>query len=591
MIYIPSRETKQLVQSNRSKIFGNIWSSFNLDLKSSLGLIRVSPRLRVNTSGVTNQGISVAFRNYDQRIFTIAGTRIFKNTTTNDLTTAFVEDASTGAKTDYDPNYSDMEFFNSVLCATTPTKLVSKAEDGSGTGAWTERATLTTSTSLHKLHYFRKYDRLYFIDEFKKIKSIDTSWSVATSGSDYAIDLTYNNGVPYCLASDSNDIWIGTIIQNNASIVNNFQGASILRWDGIDSQITAEYRIKAQGVLALCKDDKGLMHAIDTNGSLIAFNGDGFSEIGRLPVNKNILANATTGLYNSFIHPNGFTYSKNGTFLVLVNNLNGDNGSTINENLPSGIWEWSSETGFVHRQSVTYNTLANSTITDYGQNRVSRVGALYEPNIYNSGSGGKPTLICGVTYYTDASSTTSGIFVDDPNDTIQKYGYLVTSWILSQNIKDTWNNVYSRHKSLLDSSDRIVMKYRTREESATEASITWTLTNAFTTTTDLSGMVGYEVEVIQGTGSGKCAHITAVTGSGTYTITLDEDFTGVSGTAKVRVQNWTKSGVVSSQSDEFYKFTIGKTSERVQIKCCVLFTGEDELYELALSNVVHTELK
>ncbi len=104
-------------------------------------------------------------------------------------------------------------------------------------------------------------------------------------------------------------------------------------------------------------------------------------------------------------------------------------------------------------------------------------------------------------------------------------------------------------------------------------------------------MVGYEVEVIQGTGSGKCAHITGVTGSGTYTVTLDDDFTGVSGTAKIRIQNWIKSGVESSQSDEFYKFLIGVTGERVQFKCCMLFTGENEIYELAVTDVVNTELK
>ncbi len=586
MITIPNKQTKKINQNNRSKILGDIWSSFNLDLQSSLGLVRVSPRLQLNTGGVTNQGISTAFKDFDQRIFTLAGTRIFKNTGVN-LTSQFVEDASTGALTTFNSIYSDMETFNLTLCASATDKLVSKATNGSGGGSWTSRATFGAGDSSHKLCYFSKTNRLYYVDNYSSIKSIDISWSEATSAP-YFLDLSkmYNLGQIQTMESDATDIWIGTVQVVPAGVVNAVGHASIFRWDGISAQITTEYKVKAKGILALCKDDRNIIHVLDTNGALLAFTGSGFEEIGRLPLVRELLINAQTGTYNSFIHPNGLYFTRNGTFIVNVNNQVGDNGTTIKENLPSGIWEFHRDTGFVHKQSFSYTPIGTTTVTDYGQNRISQAGALYEANLYSNSASGKPTIIAGANYYTDASTTASGIFVDDPLDTTQKYGYFTTAWLQSSAVKDTWQKLSLKYRQLLDSGDKIVVKYRTTESSPTEISITWVNTTSFTTTTNLLAYVGYEVEVLQGTGSGKCAHIvTVVNNAGTYTVTLDETFTGVTtGTAKARIQNWNKFLTISDQTSESLKTTLGKESMRIQFKVCMQFTGEDELHELAIIN-------
>lgn len=587
MINIPSRTTKKINQNNRSKILGDIWSSFNLDLQSNLGVIKVSPRLQVNTAGVSNQGLSVAFQTFNSKIYTLAGTRIF-NTASIDLTAAFTEDVSTGAVTNYSSDTGDLKTFNVVLCSTSQTKV--KSFNGS---AWTDRATITTGLP-HKLLWFIKYNHLYYLDNNGKIKSLDSAWTEYTTSGTYAIDLTngFEFGFPYTLDADSNDIWVGmsNIVPSNSG--NDFSGSYILRWDGFSAQITTAYKIKARGVLALCKDDRNIMHAIDTNGALLQFTGSGFEEIGRLPLNRELLINANSGVYNSFVHPNGVCFTRNGTFIVNVNNLVGDNAGSIKENMASGIWEFSKDTGFVHRQSFSYNILGNTTVTDHGQNRVSQVGALVEADIPSNSANGKPTLICGAIYYTDASTTSVGVFVDDPLDTTQKYGYLVSSWVSSQGVKDAWNKFVLRFRQFLNSGDKIIAKFRIRESSATEIAITWVNTTSFTTTTNLLAMVGYEVEVIQGTGSGKCAHIvTVVNNSGTYTVTVDETFTGVTtGTAKARIQNWTKLLSFSNQLDESASTEIGKSSERIQLKVCMQFTGEDELHELALINNNHEKM-
>lgn len=593
MIIIPSRTTKKITQNNRSKVLGDLYSSFGLDLQSSLGIIKVSPRLMINTSGVTNQGLPVAFSTFYNKIFALCDTRIFSNSSF-DLTSPFTEDAGTGAITTYSKDYSDLKTFNGTLCATALTALMSY--DGT---TWTSRTTLGNG-AVHKMFWFVKFNRLYFIDGNNAIYSMDTSWSKASPGGNYAIDLSSamvgELGIPYTIDGDSTDIWIGMMNVSGSYTGNKFSGGHIVRWDGISAQITADYKIKARGVLALCKDDRNIMHAIDTNGALLQFTGSGFEEIGRLPLNKVLLTNANTGKYDGFIHPNGLQFTRNGTFIVTVNNLVGDSTGTIKENLASGIWEFHKDTGFIHRQSFTYTPINTTTVTDYGQNRISRVGALMETDLWYPGANGNPTLICGATIYTDASATASAIFVDDPLDTTTKYGNFVTEWFLAVGLKDNWNKIALRYRKLLNSADRIWIKYRTQETSSTEISLTWTgltsTTSTFTTTTNILGKEGYEIEVLQGTGSGKTAHITRidVTG-GTYTVTVDEPFTGITtGTAKARIQAWKKTLVVSDQLTESILKQIDTTSERIQIRCCMQFTGDDELYELIVINNTNTPL-
>lgn len=598
MIIIPSRQSKALAQNNRSKVLGFMWSSFNLDLQNDIATVRVSPRLRINTSAVSNQGRMVAGRVFDGRIFSICGTRIFKNSAET-LISTFSEDASAGVQTNYVAAESDMEIFNSYLVTTTDTAIYTKAANGSGTGAWSLQGgyssgsgpiTLTTGVP-HKLCYFQKFDRIYILDG-SVIRSIGTaSWAVTTSG-DYNLSLSGTYGSPHVIAADSNDIWIGIVNQLGQNVMPIIGGAKILRWDGISSAVT-EYKIKAQGVLALCRDDStGIMHAIDSNGALLRFTGNGFKEIDRLPLDKKLLKNAVSLTYVNFIHPNGFTYTKNGTFKVLVNNLVGDSGATIQENFPSGVWEWSAEKGFVHANSASLLTLASSSITDHGQNRVSAVGALYEPNLYSESASGKPTLLCGIDYYSDASTAVSGIFVDDPLNSIEKYGYIVSPWILSQDLKDSWQKIALKYRQLLASTDKIIAKYRVREADPTEISITWVNTTSFTTSTDVSAMTGYEVEILQGTGGGKCSHISSVSGTGPYTVNLDETYTGVTtGTAKARVQNWKRICAVSDQTTEDYMSSVDAQSMRIQFKICMQFTGDDEIYEVGIINETKESMK
>lgn len=692
----PKNQNFNFLQTNRSDDLGSIWSSFNLDFQSNLGVIRLSPKLVTTTTSSDDAklGIVSAFEYFDDRWWAIAGNYIFRNsnelitnifsvdtsgyavgdsTTQFDITNpsgttfrytydltgtdpgiststfpvgatvvisvnnfnvnnngtftvtgsgsdyfevtnafGFVESNKTiGATgyltvyggtigTNYNTQYSDFETFNSRLWATTSNSLYSK-ESGSGTGRWVKRDSLSAGT-LHKLSYFKKFNRLYYVDTETTISSIDTSNVVAnTIGQDYFIDLTSSIGYITTIESSSQYQWIGTLKLDNSTTSSNTQG-SILQWDGITAQVTNEYLLETAGCLAIVMV-KDIPHAIDTEGRILKYSGYSFEEIQRLPINRTLLTDATVaGSTNGrFVHFNGMVATKNNTIQILINNLNNNSAGDVAENIPSGIWELDLSTlNFTHRSAITLKSLSSSTITDYGQNRVVGVGALKLNTLSSNNSAGRSTTLCGVKYYTDATSTKTGIFIDSPANAStdnegQKRGYFVTTWFNTTEIEDKFERLWEVHKRFLTESDKIVYKYRLIEEEPLLADITWTSTTTFTTTTDVSayaptatgfnGTQGGEVEILQGTGSGSCTHISSiVNNAGTYTVTLDTAVTGVTGTAKARFQKWIKlnqevaSGLVKSWS----QMAIGANNTQIQTKCCMEFTGDMEFHKLAI---------
>lgn len=582
-------QNKQYLQNNRTNIFplGNLWSTFGIDLQSNVGVLRISPRLMINTSTTDDAdlGCPVAFRWFDNRVWAICDTRIFKNT--GNPSTAFTEDASTGVPTDFTADESDMEIFNNTLCVTTTDALVSKVGNGTGTGAWTDRDVLNSGNP-HMLTYFKKFDRLYYTNGIENILSISTAWVTADPGSDYAISLssTQLEYRIFCIEAASQNIWIGT-----CNIVTQGQPGKVCVWDGISAQVTTEYQLSnavACMAIAFHPQDE-IPYIMDSNGVLSRFNGGGFTEVGRLPFPYSQLPyNPTDADNERFIHPNGMYFTKDGTLRCLINNR--ANYGNVVENISSGTWEWSSENGFVHVQPFSYTPVGGSTITDWGQNKVSRVGALVPMNIPIT-SAVNGTIMVGATIYTNASSTTSAIFTDNSLDTVQKKGYIGTDWIESNQVADSWDRLWTTFRKFLSATDSIVFKYRIEDVAPSYGDMTWVNTISFTilnSAVDISAYwtsgTGGEVEILNGTGSGLCAHITnAVNVAGTWTVTIDETATGVTtGTASARFQKWIKlfPAEALSSTSTWAQWAIDTTSTpRIQLKGCFTFTGAGEFYK------------
>jgi len=494
--------------------------------------------------------------------------------------------------TDYSSIVSDMKVFNDKLWVSSATALRSKFSDLGFTN-WVDVAFFASSVTPHVLSYFKKTIRLYFVNSSVSIGSVDSSDIVSVSGN-YTLGVNELTSIGFIssMVVSSNFIWIGSF-QNNTNNTdpirdNNTKGA-VLQWDGFSNQITTQFDIEAGGVLAMCVHDD-VPYALDTEGRILKYTGYSFQEIARLPIDRTLLTNTTALLVNHFVHFNGMTSTKNNTILININNLNHDNQADVNENTPSGIWELDLETNnFTHRYSPTLKARSSSTITDYGQNKISAGGAIKINTLQSNSVNGRSTLIAGFNYFMDATTIKSGIFIDSPAKAVndnegQKRGYFVTTWFESNEITDNWTRIWATHRRFLNETDKIVVKYRLNDEDPLQnITITWTSTTTFTTTTDVSAYALYEVEILQGTGSGSCNQITTVTfSSPNYTVTLDTAVTGVSGTAKARFQKWIKLGEITGQVLSYGSFPITLTNTRIQIKCCMEFTGDDEFHKIIL---------
>ena len=169
-------------------------------------------------------------------------------------------------------------------------------------------------------------------------------------------------------------------------------------------------------------------------------------------------------------------------------------------------------------------------------------------------------------------------------------GYIVTSIADSINIasyasiKEFFQKLFLETRNILQETDSIVIKYRTRKKyglptpTRYTGTATWTSDTVFTidsTKQDIKSIsVGDEIEVIEGSGSGCTAHITAIdTSTNTYSVTIDEAIPGVSAsdTAQIIVDNWKKLKTVTNDietiADEFAETLFDNiSSSKIQLK-------------------------
>jgi hypothetical protein len=575
----------QWTQKNLGDSSGTIWSSLNLDLTIKKGDAKIT-RLLKNTSSVdeANLGTPIGFVKYGSspsaaKWWTVAGARVFSGGTRPN--SSFTQDATSGTPTTCSSAYSDIAIFNDAMYVTTTDENVYKL---TGT-TWSSFA--AGAADANNPHILCQYaNRMYRTRSDNTIISWNTSDTVVTSGQYFLNLSTGYSGYISFLKAASDRIWIGTVNPLGGS-------AAIYSWDG-SSGNPVKYVINSTGVVSgVVKND--VLYAMDNEGKLLVFNGGTFIEAARLPnFSKKFFHNPIEGSHIRWIHPNGMAVIED-KINILIDTSFEHSTTTPEEMCPSGIWEYDKDIGLYHKYTPSYCTTSVS-VTDYGQQRMSVAGGLgfcKSP----STSTNYGTLLAGATIYSDATTTISGIYFDDTGDLAIKTGYIVTTKIPSSAVSDTWQRLVLKYNPMSSGSNKIITKYRLSDVNPVEATITWTSTTTFTTTTDLSAYwtsgTGFECEVVKGTGAGMCSHITSITGSGTYTVTVDEVHTGVtSGTAIARFQKWIKLGSMADTTSTFKTFGFPATasSNYLQLKVFMIMYNADELKEVDIQSVVSQPL-
>ncbi len=571
---------------------GNLWSTFGVNLTEVQGKIRIAVRFMINTSsdtgltganGDADLGVPIAFvRDLNgpgtNWYALVTGVLAFVGTLVPNG--AFAQDTATNTISG-SASRPDMKSFNGfIYVANGGLKKLA-----SGGGSWGD-VTVTGNATNGPLIVFA--NRLYFLgnSSLKTMWSIDTSDTAAESGQ-YTINLASASSSfiasVICGAATNSAVWLGCLAENE-----NGRGV-VFKWDGSSSTTAIPYALDSYGALAMTvKDDTPWI--MDTEGVLRQFNGSNFIEKARLPKRqgklfKSPFANATDRL----IHYNGmFTRGEN--IYMLLNCAYSDSAGNNEENIPSGVWCYNELNGlhFVGPLSLWVNGTTASA-TDFGSTNLSAIGALVDAQTVDTGASTNGDTLVGAKYFKDATTGKNAIFLNDRNDTKQTAVYVVTNKIFSSNVLDTWQDLIARVRELLDSGDKLIVKYRKSEDEPVFFTGTWASTTTFTTSTDISAYTGYELEVLNGVGAGRLSHITGITGSGTYTGTVDETYTGATGTFKARLQAWKKSASFTNQTDNVPSFPLTDlgASVWIQLKVYLIGTGREEIYDLLLSNKVN----
>lgn len=578
-------------QGNLGDKFQDIVASKNLELTKKFGSLKISPRLLLNvgTSDLANLDVApfaIVYVDDDSKWYVGAGDDIFIG---DNLPNESFSEFSPGSG---DPSMEntarpDLAYFNDFLFAMSSE--LYRLDDNSAD--WDTITSLGGSLGGAPLIPFGATGRLYYritVDQMGSIQAAaEGAETPVAPTAQYALDLNDSTHSIICGTASADFIYLGTRAPAG-------QRARIHQWNGSSTSVTDTFEIPAEAVLAMTIKDN-VPWLFDSNGVLRALNGGAFVEVDRIPFKDGKPIRPLSGSQTTWMcHYNGMDSDKENIYLNL-NTTYAD--GTTDERCPSGIWKYHERTGLHHWLSYG-STKSGGTITDYGAAKVSAIGAIKVAKVNDSTTNG--TILAGATIFTNASSTTVGIFYDDSNDTLQKAGSFVTAKTFSKNVTENWNKLVTRFRKFLSSSDKIVVKYRVDEDEPTEATITYTSTTTFTVPTSsftTAPVVGDEVEILQGVGGGRCAHISAISsGGGNYTVTVDETITGATTqTAKARFQTWRKITSFSGQNDRFKDFPLDNikcgASPWVQFKIWFLWTGDNELYDLITAESVNQKIE
>lgn len=559
LINIP--EERKWLQPNTSVLFGNIYETKNIDF-SLPGFLKLAPRTRyigredASTSTFENL-LSIVYMSPSN----LFGTKSYYLLTDDKIftcTTALGSFAAMGGASE--PTLStDSDMIASGLYLVIS---VNDEMSRSTGGAWTNGiivtaggATLDTNSN-HPLCY--GFNTNIYVGNRNKVNQFLTNSSgLPTTYSENVVVI----GLAYTIQwirSFNSSIWIGTRNLLNGN-------AKVFQWDGSSSNFNYEYEVDCQWVYSGC-DWQGNFFIFTSDGRLMSFNGAGFSEVARIPAYTNTIATNNYQFGNSYVLGSVFQRGMavvDGLIHIMVNSEATNDDATIDgatTRLMSGIWVYDPEVGFYNKYTPSNST--STTNTDFGQmaleDGAGAISATFSDpataSAITSSVGG--TLLYGAklnsgsstNYYTLGSVTTG-----------ENRGYFTTSRIESPEIQESWRYVWLKYEEFTNDTDKIVVRYRTKEKEGlpftTSSNVTWTSSTVFTSTDTRFANVdaGDEVTVMTGDGAGSIANISSISYSNpTYTVTVDEAITAVTNgdVGKVIISNFHKIEQVISTATE-----------------------------------------
>jgi hypothetical protein len=558
-------------QANNGEKSGNMFASWNLDLLSEFGKIRVSP---ISLGNVVSTGLPIAFT-YDLTAsgytdilqYALCGTSVYYWTGT--AWSALLNILPTNDPT-CDVYHSDMVKFNAgIVVSLSNTGVgngsISRLASGTWTPNWLNGSGLILSAA--NLYYPHplcvSYNNLLLIGNGRNIVSVDTSDNVNT-----AKVVLPEGFIIEWIKSASNGVWIGA--KNTTQ-----EEAKVFYWDGYSENYNKGYNIGSEYCFAGVINKQDVPFVVNGYGQLMAFNGSGFEEVAKFPV-----ANSKKHSLVGFVGANGYPpIHRNGMAIIddevhiLLNAGVDDDDTKLLESQLSGIWCYTRENGLFHRFSLGNNSTSNNY--DYGFGRLGGVGALVE----------RPRRLG--SFYAGALATASAyIYSADYTDTAyNKLGYFITPKIYAQELDEMWNSINVVFKKLETATDFIRVKYRFDKKYetglATVSTGTWISTTEFTVSAIGDLEEGDEVEILSGIGAGISSKIVSISGT---TITIDDIIVPATGTFTFRIEQWTELEKIQDLVSIYKTIGIGKNNTQIQFKILLFGKGNSPELEKIIVN-------
>lgn len=587
-IAIPPQDTKQFIKPSSGEIFGNLWATKNIDLEANRGKIRLSERLyRVfDLADDSDFEIPVKFirSNADQTERWWALTQkdkssvsdglLFKATATDPLT-GWAQDAIADSPTDC---VDDMEIFGQAnsydrLVVARDTDLA-MLNNGAWTASWWDTTLVQDALTATNPHPLEQFMNLLLVVDGNLVHTIDDSLVVVASRivlpKEYQIIWTANDGLR---------VYFGTRHLRGGE-------ALVFPWNGTsktyDPPIPVDSFISLAGVVP----KNGVLHIINGKGQLMKYNGQAFDVIASLPVAEKKLQWSNGTKRKEMVHPNGLAVIGNEICVLLEASTDEESPSAYYfEEFRAGIWAFNEDIGFYNKYSI--GQYDGTTNNDWGSSQMRYAGALIETDLKYG------RFLAGCPIYLTPGSSYTAIVASQVDTTADNRGYFITPQIQTSSVRAFWKRINLIFKKLENSTDRIIVKYRTSIYPARESDgrmkaygITWTDTDTFTVSdADFANFAaGDEVEITVGKGAGALAHILSITGtSPNYTVNLDEEIPNVSGSSEVVVNRWTKLGTISSQTITEKLYSIAKRNSWIQFK--IELRGTESSPELEQLNI------
>ena len=252
-------------QLNTSTVLGDLVATFNIDLTTNFGKIRVSPRGMLNTNTTS---IATAFKPYNNNTASVwyaitrtgtTGACLSKSSSLNP-SSSFTADTSTGAPSNIDVTKSDMELFNGKLYVTSGNSTSIYILNG---GTWSTITPTIDTGSPHMLNAFN--NRLYISNALTNVISCDVSntFAYTSGGGQNQISIAgYAAGLSITfIKSAQNRIFIGTVNTNGGR-------GYVFVWDGIDPvNFDKVIELKSPGAMA-CVVMDDVPYIMDAHGVL-----------------------------------------------------------------------------------------------------------------------------------------------------------------------------------------------------------------------------------------------------------------------------------------------------------------------------------